>query len=208
MRFNKTDALFLLLPLVLWPISFILLRPIFIYAMFASGLILAALSIARYGKYIHWKGKQSVLATVAIGAGAALLLYILFLVGYYVSPLLGIKASVLNVYAMIYSQQSNYVLLPLLAFIGFFEEVYWRGALQGFAGKKTKLFSKMPWAASIIYYSCVHLLTGNPVLALAAFLVGITTSLVANRYGILCSIITHILWIEAIIVFLPVSSII
>ncbi|MDE1825771.1 MAG: CPBP family intramembrane metalloprotease [Candidatus Micrarchaeota archaeon] len=208
MKIRLIDLPFFLLPLLLWPISFVLLRPIFIYAMFVSGLILAVLSIARYGKYIYWKGRQSVLATIAIGACAALLLYTLFLAGYYVSPLIGIKTSVLNVYSMIYSQQSNYVLLPLLAFIGIFEEVYWRGALQGFAGKKTKLFAKFPWAASIIYYSCVHLLTGNPVLALAAFIVGITTSLVANRYGILCSMITHIVWIEAIIVFLPVSSII
>jgi hypothetical protein len=38
----------------------------------------------------------------------------------------------------------------------------------------------------------------------AAFVVGLVTGLVADRAGVGASILTHVIWIEAIVVFFPV----
>ncbi len=87
------------------------------------------------------------------------------------------------------------------------EEIYWRGALQGYMRRKFSKTKWAPWVISTAYYSLVHLSTLNPILVLAAFFVGLTASLIAEKHGILASAAVHIIWIEAIIIFLPVIAI-
>lgn len=195
--------IFLLLPVFLWPLSFILLRSEFIYAMLASTFILAALSLALHRRIVPWKRLSNNISLVSVGLVGALILCIVFLLGSMAVALLGLSASLSDVYAMIYSISNKAVLLVLLALIAVFEEIYWRGALQAYFERRAGSFSKVPWALTAAYYALVHLSTFNVVLVGSAAVVGVATGIIAYRYGILSSIVTHIVWIELVVVFLP-----
>ena len=198
------DAVFLLLPILLWPITFIVLKSVFIYSMFVSTLILALISLYYYGGMIRWRVK-SVGVTVLVGIIGAIVLYLIFYLGNYLTVYLGINGLVSNVYAMIYADVPQIPLAILLIFIGLFEEIYWRGALQGFVrGRASNFLSTMPWVLTTLYYASVHISTLNIVLVGAAFFVGLVTSIIADRYGIISSMITHIVWIELIVLIIPV----
>lgn len=198
------ELVFILLPLLLWPLSFIILRGIFIYALACSTALLALISLALYRKAIPWKKIKGNYHVIVAGLAGAALLYLIFYSGNIATYLFGISGLVGNVYQMIYSNVPRLQLVILLAIIGVFEEIYWRGALQAYFKKNSKTFRSFPWLATTLYYTFVHVASLNPVLVLAAFIVGLVTSLVAERYGIISSIITHIVWIELIVVFLPV----
>lgn len=204
MKISKLDFAYLALPLLLWPLSFIVLQSVFIYALAASTAILAALSLLFYRKRIVWVRGDKKRAAVAFGAAVALVLYLVFVAGGAASSALGIGSYVSSVYASIYGSQGRGIsTIVLLAVIGVFEEIYWRGGLQGYAAG-TQRFATMPWIASAAYYTLVHVSTLNPILVVAAFFVGIFTGFVAHKAGILASMVTHIIWIEAIVVFFPV----
>lgn len=203
-KIKPLEWVFVLLPLVLWPISFILLKSIFIYAMLSSTFILAVFSIAMYKKKIPWNRIGNYILVIMMGIFGAFILYLLFFAGFLGVSALGLNNSVSSVYQMIYGGISNkYALFIMLALIAIFEEIYWRGALQSFMEKHLRALSKMPFIPCSIYYALVHLSTLNIVLVGAAFVVGLVTSVLAYRYGIIASIITHIIWIEAIVIFLP-----
>ncbi len=200
---DKKNALFLFLPVLLWPLTFIILRNVFIYSMLASTFILALISLRWYKKRIKWIGRN-VYASIAAGAIGAFLLYMVFYIGRYATLYLGINGLVVDVYSMIYAGVAKIPLIFILALIGIFEEIYWRGALQGYIKRSSlPLLGAFPWIGSTLYYSAVHISTLNPVLVIAAFFVGLVTSIIANRYGIISSMITHIIWIELIVLFIP-----
>ncbi len=201
---NNKDLILILLPLLLWPITFIVLKSIFIYSMLVSTFILSVISLKWRSKLIKWKGKNSLLTSVFVGLFGAAILYLIFYLGWYATLYLGINSLVGNVYSMIYAGVPKFLLVPILALIGFFEEVYWRGALQGYMRKSKIGFLKaFPWLGAALYYSAVHISTLNFVLVMSAFFVGIVASAIAERYGIVSSMITHIIWIELIVVFIP-----
>ncbi len=203
---SRQDYIYFLLPLILWPLTFIVFSSYFVYAMSVSTVILAAFSLFRYKDKINFKSR-SMAKLVLIGFIGAIVLYVLFLAGYYAAVYTGNVSYVKDVYTLIYSQAQTITLVVLLAIIGICEEFYWRGGLQGYIKKNSKTFRKMPWVGSSIYYALVHISTFNPILVLAALLVGIVTSILADKYGIVASAIAHIAWIEAIIIFLPVIAI-
>ncbi|MDE1873572.1 MAG: CPBP family intramembrane metalloprotease [Candidatus Micrarchaeota archaeon] len=205
MRISKLDIVYLALPLVLWPLSFIVLKSVFIYALSGSVLILAALTIAFYRKNIVWVRGRSWIAVLIFGAAMAAVLYAVFVAGGAASSALGLQGYVSSVYASIYgSQGRGAATIALLALIGICEEVYWRGGVQGYAGANVQRFAKAPWIASTAYYTLVHVATLNPILVVAAFFVGLFTGLVAYKAGVLGSIAVHVIWIEMIVVLFPV----
>ncbi len=199
-----TSALYLLLPVLLWPLSFIVLRSYFIYALATSVTLLAALTWVLHREDLAWARWKPPVGTIVAGIVGAVLLYLLFVGGNEGTSILGLHGYVQNVYGEIYGNQNGVVLVVLLAVIGVGEEVYWRGGLQGWVERTSPALRNVPWVASTAYYTTVHIATLNPILVGAAFVVGLVTSVVAHRAGIGASIITHILWIEAIVVFFPV----
>jgi len=201
---NLVDKLYLLLPIVLWPMVFLVFRNIFVYAMFFATLILATFSLLRYRDLLKFTRGNKLPKILAAAAAAAAVLYLIFYFGYFATQLVGLSGSVADVYNMLYSLNSKLVLGVLLIFIGIFEEIYWRGGVQSFAEKKFKKMKGTAWIISALYYGGVHLFTLNPILAISALFVGLVTAFVANRYGLLASMLTHILWIEAVVVFLPI----
>jgi hypothetical protein len=180
------------------------LKNIFIYALLGSVLILAALSLAMYRKSIPWKRIKNNSHIIIAGLAGAVILYLIFYFGNFLASAIGIGGLVGNVYSMIYGSVPKFQLVFLLVFIAIFEEIYWRGALQNYIKNNSKLFANFPWVATTIFYALVHIASLNLILVMAAFLVGLLTSIIAHKYGIISSIITHIVWIELIVVFLPV----
>ncbi len=174
-------------------------------ALAASTAFLAALTLLFYRKNIRWTRGSSKLAVFAFGAASAIVLYLIFVAGGMLTTALGLGSYVSNVYALIYGTQGKGALtIILLAMIGIFEEIYWRGGVQGYAEANFSRFAKAPWIASTAYYAFVHISTLNPILVVAAFFVGLVAGIVAHKAGILASMVTHVLWIEAIVIFLPV----
>ena len=199
---GKYEIAYLLLPLLLWPLSFLVFKSEFIYAMLGSTFLLAMLTIYRYRKSINWN-TGSIPMNVLIGIGSAAVLYLAFVLGYLFLNGIGFSGGVANVYSSIYGQNSGVTLVVALALIGVFEEIYWRGGIMSIV-KKRKLFLAIPWTSAVLYYTAVHLLSLNLVLVGAAFVVGLVLAPLAYKRGILPSIIAHIVWIEAIVVFLPI----
>jgi membrane protease YdiL (CAAX protease family) len=199
----RGTAIYFALPLILWPLSFILLRSVFIYALTASTALLAAFTLYRFRKKIKWTRTKNKIAVLAAGFVAALALYLIFVLGKSLSSALGLGAYVSSVYASIYGSQPLAITFVLIAMIGVFEEIYWRGGLQGYVESSKSSFSSMPWVLSTAYYTVVHISTLNPILVAAAWVVGLVTGVLARRFGILASILTHVVWIEAVVVFFP-----
>ncbi len=201
---GPVELVYLLLPMILWPLSFIVFRAYFIYSLAASVSLLAIGSFILWRPDIRWSRGRFPLGTLGIGLLGAALLYLLFVGGNIATTAVGLGGDVQNVYGEIYGNQSGIVLVALLALIGVGEETYWRGGLQAVVEKWSPAFRKVPWVVSTAYYTGVHLSTLNPVLVGAAFVVGLVTGLVADRAGVGASILTHVIWIEAIVVFFPV----
>ena len=197
------DIIFLALPILLWPIVFLVFKNSFVYAMAAATAFLAILSLWKYRDIIKWRGPSPARMAVFAIAGA-IILYLIFYGGFYLASMLGMLQDVKLVYTMIYAESSKLGIFILLAIIGICEEIYWRGALQGYMRKKFSKTKWAPWVIATAYYSLVHLSTLNPILVLAAFFVGLVASLISEKHGILASAAVHIIWIEAIIIFLPV----
>ncbi len=195
-RFAK-DMLYVGLPFILWIINFIILKEYFLLLMMFSTTFLGILTIILYRDYIMletgWRN-------IFIGFIIAIILYFIFLAGDFLTGVLGIHMYVEQVYHLIFTVANKIMLVVGLIWIGVMEEIYWRGGLQGIAMRKYRGF---PWIASSIPYTLVHIATLNPVLVVAALIVGITMGWTAYRYGIGSSSIAHVTWILMITVIAP-----
>ena len=200
---KKRDIAYLLLPIVLWPIVFMAFSGTFVYAMAAATVFLAILTLALHPELVSWN-KGRLTASLLYGLIGAAVLYLAFFMGYLAALALGLSGYVSLVYSLIYAQAPRLLVFLMLLVIGVSEEIYWRGGVQGFFNKHSKRFKGRGWMASTAYYSLVHLSTLNPILVVAAFLVGLISSLLAQKRGIAASIVAHVFWIELIIIFLPV----
>jgi hypothetical protein len=194
---------YVLLPLLLWPVSFVLLRQYFAYAMLVSSSLLALLTVLVHKKILFLNGR-GLLPPILLGVAGAVVLYLLFWLGGFSLYSIGLYNGVNAVYSMIGSQGGGVLLAVGLALIGIFEEIYWRYGLTKLLGKSGGWVARFSWIIVAFYYGAVHLLTLNFVLAAAALVVGLVTGWIANRKGILASMLTHIIWIELIVVLFPV----
>jgi membrane protease YdiL (CAAX protease family) len=167
-------------------------------------LFLGLSTILLFKKDLHslfYKGAQKItIKFVLISLIAAIILYIIFLLGGKASYQLGIGYLVLNIYDVLLSVNKIYLSITLII-IGIMEEIYWRGFVQGIFIDNNATY---PWILSTIYYSIVHAVTFNYILVIAAFIVGLVTGYVAFKFGIVYSILTHIIWLEIVIVLFPV----
>ncbi len=180
-------------PWILWPLSFVVFRDHFIWAMAAStgliGMATLLLGVAEnLGPRRRWP-----LAAVAYTA----LLYTAFAAGNLLAEALGMGQGVEEVYRMV---GRDPILAAPLAWIGFWEEVYWRAGLQeGIVSGRLRL----PWPLASIPYALVHVSTGNPVLVAAALVVGLTLGHEAHRYGAAVSAASHVAWLYLVLLAAP-----
>ncbi|MGC9152627.1 MAG: CPBP family glutamic-type intramembrane protease [Vulcanisaeta sp.] len=192
------------LPIVLWPLSFDVFSRYFVYGMAISTLILGILSILWFRDRLRWfrLGKTLV---ILVGIASSIIMYMVFIGGYALLTYLGLTHYVLLVYRMVYSMVSRYALAIALVIIGIMEEIYWRGGLQELARGLGGFASDEPWLVSMAYYTVVHVSTLNPALVAGAFAVGLIDGLLADKVGLMASSLTHIIWLELIMVILPIN---
>ncbi len=174
------DYVYLLLPVLLWPLVFIVFSGTFVYAMACATLLLAALTLLRYKKYVFWKAKR-LRNVLLLGLAGAIALYAIFYAGYLLASYVGYAIYVQEVYALIYSNGSTLVLAALLALIRICEEIYWRGGLRG--SSQTRVPGPGTGGSSL--HSTTHSSTSQPstrYLWSPLFFVGLIASALAKRY--------------------------
>ncbi|GAB6946105.1 hypothetical protein JCM16161A_02350 [Vulcanisaeta sp. JCM 16161] len=202
---NGTRAktvVYAVLPLVLWPLSFDVFSRYFVYGMALSTLLLGSLSLFWFRDRLRWF-RINVAMAIILGLLMSGILYVIFIGGYAMLRYMGLAGYVVLVYKMVREMTNAYALSIALVLIGFMEEVYWRGGLQELARGLGRVFNREPWVASMIYYTLVHISTLNPALIAGAFAVGLVNGVLADKAGLATSIITHILWLELMMVLLP-----
>lgn len=192
------------IPLVIWPFVFIIFEKVFLYAMSIATMFLGLTTILYFKSNLTHllieHNQRSKLKPIFVGLASAFILYIIFLLGGEASYYLGFGSLVLSIYNMILSV--NIVILSsALVIIGIMEEVYWRGFVQGIFINNNVQY---PWILSSIYYSIVHVATFNYILVIAALIVGLITGYTAYRFGLISSIIAHVIWLELVIIIFPV----
>lgn len=189
-------------PVALWPLVFIVFRDSFVYAMLIVTTVLGLSSVALYGRRIPLGLGYKDLAH---GLAAAALLYLLFYVGDALLEAVGLGRSVTYVYRLIESAALDYVVPPALAWIGVMEELYWRGGLMyGVMLKGGRPPRSLKRAfASAAYYTVVHVSTLNIALVAGALVAGAVLTLLAFYRNVSASMITHVLWLELLIIVAP-----
>ncbi len=187
-------AAYVAAPWILWPLTFLVFKQHFIAAMAASTGLLGAATIHILGVRDTFKPSAPSMAA-ALGYTAAL--YTAFAAGNLAAEALGMGGGVESVYGMV--GRSPLLAAPL-AWIGFWEEVYWRGGLQE---KLVVGRLGLHWAAASIPYALVHASTGNPVLVAAALVAGLILGHEAHRYGVAASALSHVAWLYLALLIAP-----
>lgn len=186
-------------------IAVIIHKQYFWYAMSFSTVLLSGFSLytqrTDLKKIFHFEWKF-----VWIGIIHAVILYGMSRFGVYLFSHL--FTQVIPQIESIYqtkSQLAPEVIAPLLFFlIAPAEEIFWRGFVQH------KLMAKFGLTKGtvigILLYSGVHIWALNPMLLLAALVLGIHWSMMYRRFNsIIPGIISHALWDTAIFVIAPVT---
>jgi len=144
---------------------------------------------------------------IGIGLLSALILYLVFFLGNYLSRLWFDFASpgIENVYKFKGDAAGIRIAILMLLVIGPGEELFWRGYLQR---KFSKHYGK--WAGLIIalvLYTGVHIFTGNIMLILAAFICGLFWAWMYLKYeSMLINVVSHTVWDIVVFLLLPFSG--
>lgn len=142
---------------------------------------------------------------IIIGIVHAILLYGLSRLGVYIAQ--NMFDFVVPQIEAIYTTKTQldplYIGLLLIFIIGPAEEIFWRGFVQNKIGYKTN--PKKALIITTIIYSLVHIWALNPMLLLAALVLGVHWGLLFYKYkSLVPGIISHALWDAMIFVFFPV----
>jgi len=140
---------------------------------------------------------------MGLGAASGLLLYGLTWLGFQLlRPL--VQGSALAVYSLA-SDVPRPPLVPLLAFVGFCEEAFWRAFVQG--ALREAMGSARALALGSLLYASVHLWTLNAPLILLALFLGLVWGLLFQATRSLALVASsHAVWDELAFVFFPFVS--
>lgn len=211
-QFNKT--LFLTaLAIVLFSPMFVLraVGPIdFWWWMSANLSILIGIGLIvdkPYRQFLRQDFSHSILKKIGIGLLSAAFLYLVFFIGNELSRRWFDFASsgIDQVYGFKGGAPAMRIALLMVLIIGPGEEIFWRGYLQrNFAsrwGKWTGL------VVALIIYTGVHILTGNIMLILAAFICGLFWGWLYLRYqSMLINVVSHTIWDIVVFLVLPFNG--
>lgn len=204
-RQNSSDIRFLIFTLIiatiLWYLLFVI-KPMNFWLQMClsiSTLTIMAICINKDG----FKIGKITFRYLLIGILSAILLYFVFYLGNIISGFLfPFKDSqVLSVYNN--KAQGNIYLIGFALFlIGPGEELYWRGFIQNTLSKK--LGPNKGYIISVLLYGGVHIITGNIMLVIAAFVCGIYWGwLYKKEKSLLPVIISHAIWDLTIFAIFP-----
>ncbi len=142
---------------------------------------------------------------ILIGLGHAILLYGLSRLGVFIAQ--NVFDFVVPQIEAIYTTKTQldplYIGLLLIFIIGPSEEIFWRGFVQNKISQISN--PKKALIITSIIYCLVHIWAFNPMLLLAALVLGIHWGLLFYKYkSLVPGIISHALWDAMIFVFFPV----
>jgi membrane protease YdiL (CAAX protease family) len=199
-----TLAVFLFIPLFI----FKQIGPLdFWWWMTANLIILIGLSFITDWEYPYLLQKDfssKVLQKTGVGLLSALILYLVFFAGNYLSRLWFDFAGsgIEGVYGFKGDAPGIRIAVLMLLIIGPGEEIFWRGYLQrklsNKFGRWTGLF------LALLLYTGVHVFTGNIMLILAAFICGLFWGwLYMKHNSMLINVISHTVWDIVVFLVLP-----
>lgn len=200
MRGNKSlhalDYVMLGLPWLLFLIPFQLFPGRLIESMTLVSVSLAAPVLLTRRAIPRTEGDRWILYSMV----GAIVLYMVFLAGGLFARFIGMWNQVMIVYR---ATNTDILQLAGVLLIGFSEEAYWRGYVQGYVIVESL---GLPWWLSVLPYSLVHITSGMPLLALAAVPVGLVMGAIAERHGIIASGLSHAIWLYLVLYILPIPS--
>ncbi len=186
----------MLLPYVLFYLSFRVFYGYFLYVMAISTAIMGLAALTLFPELRSFYRFRLVSAAASLLYAA--LAYLIFYMGWIGVNVLGLQAGVYFIYNVVPDKEFS---LLALTVIGLLEEPYWRGFVQQVTVKR---YLRTSWLVAPLFYGVVHLVTGDVVLPLAAFFFGLVMSWAAERHGLLTSSLAHVIWLYVILYLVPV----
>ncbi len=144
---------------------------------------------------------------ILVGIASAALLYLVFRAGNFLSREMFEFAGrdIGRVYGFKDGAGAMRIALLMLFIIGPGEELFWRGFVQGNLSAQK---GKIPgfWLG-VLFYTLIHVATGNVILILAAFTGGLFWGWLYMRYrSLLVNMVSHIVWDISVFLLLPFSG--
>lgn len=142
-----------------------------------------------------------------LGIGSALALYLIFLLGDFLSQIIipGAEGEIAGIYEFKGEASPFRILILMLLVIGPGEEIFWRGILQH--RLMERLGPAVGFIVSTLLYTSVHILTGNFMLIMAALTAGIFWGWMYMRYrSITANVVSHVVWDIAIFLLIPIGG--
>lgn len=187
---------------LLWAVMFVW-RPLnFWLLMSLTQAALIALSLGLGGN--PFEHRRPTAGDWALGVGSAVLLYGVFALGNLLSRriLPGADLQIGAIYAIRTGTPVELVALLLLLVIGPGEEIFWRGWVQRHL--EARWGENGALAATVLLYTGIHVVTGNPMLILAAFTAGLVWALMYRLFHRLWpNLVSHALWDMAAMALFP-----
>jgi uncharacterized protein len=186
------------------------LGPLDFWDLMAASLVLLnglAFSDARFRSMIRADLQAGLIRKVLLGLASAAVLYAIFFVGNRVAraglPFAGEGISA--VYGFKAGASTWKIWLLLVFVIGPGEELFWRGYLQR---RFSRQFGRMNgFAIATALYALVHLLSGNPMLVLAAVVCGVAWGLLYMQFeSAVLNAVSHTAWDLVVFLVLPFGA--
>ena len=203
---NKTNSRYMIFTLfvasILWYLLFVI-KPMNFWIEMTLSISTLVLMAYIFSKDKIRLGKINV-RHIVIGVLSAILLYIVFYFGNIISGFLFPfkDAQVMSVYSNRSNGSAIGIGLLLLFIIGPGEEIYWRGFVQNTLSKR--LGENKGYVISVLLYAGVHIITGNVMLVIAAFVCGIFWGWIYKKEkSLLPVMISHAIWDLTIFVIIP-----
>ncbi len=142
---------------------------------------------------------------ILIGLASAVILYLIFLLGEYLSTQWFdfARVQVDNIYSMKEGESKVFLSLLLLLLVGPAEEIFWRGHVQRLLGEK---YSE--WTAffvTTLIYTLVHIWSFNFMLIMAAMVCGAFWGLIYKyNKNLVTLIISHAVWDVSVFILFPI----
>ena len=149
----------------------------------------------------------NIIFKIGLGVLSALLLYVVFFVGNFISRNIFTFAGsgIQDVYAFKMGISKFRIALLMIFIIGPGEELFWRGFLQ--RNLQIKAGKYLGFALATGIYTFIHLGSGNIMLVLAAGVCGLFWGYLYLRYNsMVLNVVSHTLWDVTVFLWLPFNT--
>ncbi len=187
----------LILVLTMWIIIFAWQPLNFWFLMTLAQLILISITI-----YLRGIPLKITTRNLALGSISATILYGVFYLGNILIQYLPFLTDQVTELYSLGDQISATLAILLILIIGSGEEIFWRRLIQDHYSAKYSPVKAL--YLTTILYSSIHLVSGNPMLILAALTAGLFWGYLYLRYqDLTLNIISHVIWDLLIFLILP-----